>query len=267
MQTFPISRIKQYTFGGTGMPMGLAPEASRPNVREGGFLGQDPPAWQGPQVFENMTKEQLIVEKNKLLKAAAAENLNKAADVKKNLDKVYSDYTRFGAWSWVRTVVSQVVLPAIGPMVDSWVRSSDAEKAHIIIQSSLSIAQKWMNATKENFLPVFFDKIEEMDPALSSEINKTFDDIVSKFKRNSELMTDTSKLPQVWLGRGEDVFFGQLAREIPKMIDRLADLANALAKLMEAIEKIIASFTKAATAAPYLVLTGVGIIAVWLLVR
>ena len=265
IRTYPVARSGQ-PFSRAGLFMGQTSKEIRPSVRTNKFVDRMAQTILSPPAA-GMTKEQAIVEKYRILSAAAAEMLSSAVEVAKNLDNVYGEYTSYGVVRWVRTYAAQVALPAVGPLIDAWLQYNDSQKARAVIMSSLVLAEQWQNGIKNTFLPVFLDEIEAMDPGLSKQVDTAFETISQKYQRNTDLMTSLSQVPQVWLGQGAAIFFPDLFKQIPLVLNKIANLAESLAALLKAFGDIIESATKAAKAAPYFVLGGIGIIAIWLLVK
>lgn len=265
IKTYPVARAGQ-PFSRAGLFMGQAPKAIRPVVPTNRYMGQTAQTIQA-LIAAGMTKDQAIVERNKILNTAATEMLNSGRNVENNLDNVYNGYNSYGITAWVRTYASQVVLPLVGPMIDSWLQASSAQKARTIIMSSLTLAENWQNGIKNKFMPAFLDEIEAMDSGLAKQIDSAFEAVSKKYQRNVDLMTGLTKPAQVWFGQGAAIFFPALYKQIGVVLDKFASLAQALDALLKAFLEMTESASKAARAAPYFVLGGMGIIAVWLLLR
>jgi len=262
MNTFPVARLKN------------------PFVHPTGFraMGQEasPVSTVAP-----MTEEQMVAEKNRLLRAAAAEIIKSANEVASNLDTTYNSYANFTRNSWVRTAVSNAILPMIGPYIDAWLRSDQAGRAVATIQAGNVIANRWMNKVRSDFLPAFIEDIADMDEPLAGQVDAAYEKVASAYRRNVDLMVGFADIPQVILGRAEQQFFGGLSVSVPKAFKNLQDIAVSLNKLQEAgmkglkatarvLEKaagVAGAASDAADKAPWLVIAGLGIIGVWLLVK
>lgn len=223
----------------------------------------------------------LEAEKDRLLRTAAQKMISSASAMVASLNNVYNQYGNFVRNSWIRTAVSNAIIPVAGPQIDAWFRADQAGRAVATIQAGNRLANEWMNMIKSEYLMVFDEAVLEMDPALADQTNTAFEWVSEAYRRNTDLMKDINNLPQVVVGRAEDAFFGGLKTSFPETTKTLGDIAVALGGLaksglkatkgltvlLDKLGKGAEAASEGASKVPWLVLTGAGILLVWYLVK
>lgn len=270
MLAYPVSRMRSPFIMNGGFQGPERFSSTSPLIPSVSRIGQNTPAPDATPAAKDAEKEKLGLEKIKILEQAINAYNEGAWAVIQNLEKVYSDYTHYETKSWIRSIAAYMVFPPAAItvlLIDSWNQASDAQKARIVIMSSLHGAQLWMNSVQEKFFPVFGDQIAEFDPGKAKKLDEMFQSVVDKFSRNTQLMVDISNIPAVWAGRGLQVFFPELAKQVDLMLNRFANFALALEAILRALAKMAEAGTKATTVAPYVVIGGIALVGLIILLK
>jgi hypothetical protein len=283
MQAFPVARLRQPFVPIHGF-VGQTAQSIQPSIPR--FMGQE---GQSSTPLTEAEQQKLATQYTQLLRTAAAKMIKSAQDEVQNLDTIYNNYVNFGRTSgYLAAITVAISMQAGNPyftagavIYETWKRADAAAKATTIVQASVSHAQKWMNARQSDFFPLFIDDIEYMDPALAQQASAAFNKVSKGLQRNIDLKRDINKLPDVVLGNVEQIFFPAVYKAAKELPGDLANIATSLenirraitegikgaAKVIEAAAKIAEGAGKGMKSAPWLVLGGIGIIAVWLLLK
>lgn len=285
IKTYPVARAGQ-PFSRAGLFVGQAPKTIRPVVPMNRYMGQNAQEVQPVAPLTEAEQQTRVDQYNQILRSAAAKMLKSAGDMENNLNTIYNNYVNYGNTNWdnfMRSIsaAAGIVLGPAPELYRSWKESGAAKKATTVIQAGNHLYRLWDSSFKKDYLWPLIDDINGMDPILAGQISNAYDRVVLSYTRNWDLAKKIGEYPTVLIGDFVGVFFPELLKRIkeaPKdaaaIIVSLDTIRKGLvagtkgaAKVIESAAKILTSAGVGAESAPWLVIGGVAIIAVWLLLR